>query len=42
MKKYQKDRHGYVDAKEPTIWDIMRRASNWSQQVGWRAGETDV
>ncbi|WP_221888481.1 GrpB family protein [Paenibacillus popilliae] len=27
MKKYQKDRHGYVDAKEPIIWDIMRRAS---------------
>ncbi|MDT8976215.1 GrpB family protein [Paenibacillus sp. chi10] len=42
MKKYQKDRHGYVDAKEPIIWDIMRRASSWSQEVGWRAGETDV
>lgn len=42
MTKYQKDRHGYVEAKEPVIWDIMRRASRWSQEVGWKAGGTDI
>ncbi|OPA73724.1 hypothetical protein BVG16_26910 [Paenibacillus selenitireducens] len=40
--QYEQDRHHYVEAKEPFIWEIMRRASEWSQQVGWKPGQLDV
>jgi GrpB-like predicted nucleotidyltransferase (UPF0157 family) len=40
--QYEQDRHRYVEAKEPFIWEIMRRASEWSQQVGWKPGQSDV
>ncbi|WP_136604854.1 GrpB family protein [Paenibacillus dokdonensis] len=42
MRMYQQDRHRYVEEKEPYIWEIMRRASQWSQDIGWRPGRSDM
>lgn len=42
MGLFRNERHLYVENKEPIIWDIMRRASIWSQQTGWKSGKTDV
>ena len=39
--KYQTDRHRYTDAKEPWIWEIMKKADRWSQETGWEPGPTD-
>ncbi|WP_199621347.1 GrpB family protein [Paenibacillus alkalitolerans] len=42
LKLYRDDRQRYVEGKDPIIWEIMYRASKWSQATGWRAGKTDV
>jgi len=39
---YRKDRRKYVEAKEPVIWSIMRKASAWSQLAGWKPKDTDA
>lgn len=39
---YKDDRVGYSDAKSPFIWEIMAKADRWSQDVGWKAGQTDI
>lgn len=39
--RYRPDRATYVDAKEPFIWQVMRTASDWSQEVGWEPGPSD-
>jgi hypothetical protein len=31
-----------VDAKSPFIWEIMQKADEWSQEIGWEPGLTDV
>lgn len=36
------DREAYTDAKEPFIWEVMRRASAWSQTSGWEPGPSDA
>lgn len=36
------ERHKYVDAKSPLIWEIMQLASVWSQKVGWTPGRSDA
>ncbi|MDR9856503.1 GrpB family protein [Paenibacillus sp. VCA1] len=41
MSEYPDERQKYVEEKEPMIWEIMRRASRWSQQVGWKPGPAD-
>ena len=41
-KTLHNERHKYVDAKSPLIWEIMQRASVWSQQVGWEPGPSDA
>jgi len=33
---YRDDRPRYVDAKDPVIWEIMLKASKWSQRTGWK------
>ncbi|MFD3270743.1 GrpB family protein [Paenibacillus dendritiformis] len=38
----KQDRTRYVEAKEPCIWEMMRRASQWSQDTGWRPGKPDA
>lgn len=42
MELYRNERQLYVENKEPIIWEIMKRASKWSQQTGWKPGKTDV
>jgi len=39
---FRVDREAYVEAKEPVVWAILRRASAWSQRVGWTPGESDA
>jgi len=39
---FRTDREGYVRAKEPTVWSILRAAHDWSQATGWRPGPTDL
>ena len=40
--QYGEDRHGYTEAKEPSIWEVMRLADRWSQDVGWEPGTSDA
>jgi GrpB-like predicted nucleotidyltransferase (UPF0157 family) len=40
--KYGEDRLGYTEAKEPFIWEIMKKADRWSQDSGWEPGATDM
>jgi GrpB-like predicted nucleotidyltransferase (UPF0157 family) len=40
--QYRADRHGYSDAKDPFIWDVMRRADRWAQAIGWEPAACDV
>ncbi|REE94557.1 GrpB-like predicted nucleotidyltransferase (UPF0157 family) [Paenibacillus taihuensis] len=42
MALYREERQRYVDEKDPYIWDIMRRATSWSQEIGWRPGDSDI
>lgn len=39
---YGPDRAGYTEAKVPHMWEIIRRADDWAQQVGWTAPESDA
>ena len=39
---YREDRHGYVDAKGPFIWETMQKADAWSQETGWEPGPSDA
>ncbi|PLT27998.1 GrpB family protein [Peribacillus deserti] len=41
-KEYMFNREGYVNAKNPFIWTIMKKADAWSQNIGWFAGEPDA
>jgi len=40
--EFRNDRHGYVAAKEPFVWDIIRRADAWAQSAGWTLGPSDA
>jgi GrpB-like predicted nucleotidyltransferase (UPF0157 family) len=40
--EYTFDRHGYTDAKDPFIWEVMYRADRWSQKIGWEPGPSDA
>ncbi|MEU2607702.1 GrpB family protein [Streptomyces albus] len=40
--EFQSDRHGYVEAKDPFVWDIIRRADAWAQSIGWTPGPSDA
>lgn len=42
MELYRNERDKYVEEKGAIIWDIMRSASNWSQEIGWKPGKTDI
>lgn len=35
------NRSAYVEAKEPFIWEMMRDADRWAQEVGWEPGSSD-
>lgn len=36
------DRREYGAAKVPFIWEIMRRADQWSREAGWMPGNSDA
>jgi GrpB-like predicted nucleotidyltransferase (UPF0157 family) len=40
--RFQDDREGYVLAKGPAVWSILRRAHDWAQASGWSPGEADA
>ena len=40
--RFTHDRHGYLEAKTPIIWDVLRRADQWAQQTGWEPGPSDA
>ena len=40
--QYGDDREGYTEAKSPFIWQLMRSAGRWSQEVGWQPGPSDA
>jgi GrpB-like predicted nucleotidyltransferase (UPF0157 family) len=40
--QYRDDRHGYTEAKQAFVWDIMAQADAWSQRVGWLPGSSDA
>jgi GrpB-like predicted nucleotidyltransferase (UPF0157 family) len=42
MNLYGNERDKYVEEKEPFIWEIMRRASRWSQEFGWKPAISDM
>ena len=39
--RYRDDRTAYTEAKDPFIWEVMRRADRWSQETGWAPGPTE-
>ena len=41
-KQFGEDRHGYVDAKGPFIWETMAKAVLWVQDTGWEPGPSDA
>jgi GrpB-like predicted nucleotidyltransferase (UPF0157 family) len=36
------DREAYTDAKDPFIWQVVRQADHWAQQIGWIPGPSDA
>jgi GrpB-like predicted nucleotidyltransferase (UPF0157 family) len=40
--RFRHDRHGYTDAKNPYVWEVIRRADEWAQLQGWAPGPSDV
>jgi GrpB-like predicted nucleotidyltransferase (UPF0157 family) len=40
--QYGQDRLSYAEAKEPFIWEIIKKANRWSQDGGWQPGATDL
>lgn len=40
--RHRERRHEYTEAKRPFIWEIMGKADQWSQVVGWEPGPSDA
>ena len=40
--RFTHDRHGYLEAKLPIIWEVLRRADRWAQATGWEPGPSDA
>lgn len=36
------ERHKYVEAKDPYIWETIKRADDWAQQTGWKPAPSDA
>lgn len=41
-RNFRHDRPAYVDGKGPVIWEIMIKASRWTQETGWQPGPSDA
>ena len=39
--QFREDRQSYADAKNPFIWEILRKADAWNQVIGWKPDLTD-
>ena len=35
------DRDAYGEAKEPFVWETIRRANRWAKEIGWEPGPSD-
>ncbi|WP_440603860.1 GrpB family protein [Bacillus sp. GB_SG_008] len=42
VKEYVNDRGMYTEAKDPLIWEILRKADKWSQNTGWMPPKSDA
>jgi len=40
--QYGDDRQGYTEAKEPYLWEIMKKADRWAQETGRVPGASDA
>lgn len=40
--RFRHDRAGYVEAKDPAVWALLRRADRWAQHCGWEPGPSDA
>lgn len=40
--RFRHDREGYVAAKEPAVWSLLRQAHAWAQGTGWYPGPSDA
>jgi GrpB-like predicted nucleotidyltransferase (UPF0157 family) len=40
--EFAEERQKYVAAKEPFVWEIVRQADTWAQNIGWRPGPSDA
>lgn len=40
--EFAEDRRAYLAAKEPLVWELLRRADAWAQEIGWRPGPSDA
>ena len=40
--QFPHDGLGYTNAKGTVVWEIIRRADEWSQQSGWEPGPSDA
>ncbi|MQA85728.1 MAG: GrpB family protein [Streptosporangiales bacterium] len=40
--RFPYDGKGYTDAKNPYVWEIIRRADEWAQLQGWAPGPSDA
>lgn len=41
-KEHKTDRIAYTDGKTDFVWNIMRKAFEWSSKTGWIVGHSDV
>lgn len=40
--EYRNNRRMYTETKDFLIWEILRKADKWSQNIGWILQETDA
>jgi GrpB-like predicted nucleotidyltransferase (UPF0157 family) len=40
--RFAHDRHAYLEAKLPIIWEVLRHADQWAQETGWEPGPSDA
>jgi GrpB-like predicted nucleotidyltransferase (UPF0157 family) len=40
--RHRHDRQAYTDARAPICWEIIQRADEWAQRIGWESGPTDA
>ncbi len=42
MELHRNEREKYADGKTPIIWSILQQAHFWSQETGWKPGNSDM